>query len=104
MLGNASERRFHSPEEVSEAGKKVTYFTDVPLGMYIVRGDSIVLLGQVEEEDETEEATVTMKRVENDEFDELLEAAAAEEEEEPDADEAKDGKSLEWDFDKDLLA
>ncbi len=103
VLDGASERRFHSSEKTDE--KTVTYYTDVPLGMYIVRGDSIVLLGQVgsEEEEESQVAgvsIVTMKKLENDAFEELL---AAEEAQEEDGD-GDDDEALEWDFDKDLLA
>ena len=103
VLDVASERRFHSSEKTDEP--TVTYYTDVPLGMYIVRGDSIVLLGQVGSEDEEEAqvagvSIVTMKKLENDAFEELV--AAEEGQEETGDDEAS--KSLEWDFDKDLLA
>ena len=103
VLDGASERRFHSSEKTDE--KTVTYYTDVPLGMYIVRGDSIVLLGQVGSEEEEEAqlsglSIVTMKKLENDAFEELV---AAEEAKEETGDEEA-SKSLEWDFDKDLLA
>lgn len=77
VLDETSERKFHrSPEGV-------TYFADIPLGLYIVRGDSVVLLGQVGPDDD-------MKEIEPDELDDMA-AKAAEE-------------ALEWDFDKDLLA
>ena len=67
VLDGASERRFHSSEKTDE--KTVTYYTDVPLGMYIVRGDSIVLLGQVGSEEEEDAqvsgiSIVTMKKLE----------------------------------------
>ncbi len=105
VLDGASERRFHSNDE-KDGEKTVTYYTDVPLGMYIVRGDSIVLLGQVgsEEEEEDNAATqsiVVMKKVDNEAFENLV--AAAEEKEDADDEEGSKSK-LEWDFDKDLLA
>ena len=86
------------------------------MGMYIVRGDSVVLLGQVgsEEEEENNNAVsqqhtamiVSMKRLQLDEFEAMVAAnvdddKAVAEEEVAGEDESK---SLEWDFDKDLLA
>lgn len=108
VLDNASERRFHSEDNES----KITYFTDVPLGMYIVRGDSIVLLGQVgSEEEEVSDAQnsnpmiVSMKRLENDEFEDLIASKNAGDDDKPESNvDAEASKSLEWDFDKDLLA
>lgn len=113
VLDNASERRFHTNDKESGETnqKKITYFTDVSLGMYVVRGDSIVLLGQIGSEDEETAdmdaqnsnagSTVVMKRLCNNAFDDLGEEGAddADDDEELDA-----SKSLEWDFDKDLLA
>jgi small nuclear ribonucleoprotein (snRNP)-like protein len=126
VLDNASERRFHNQSNSkiidddgntnNSTNKKITYFTDVPLGMYIVRGDSVVLLGQVgsEEEEENNNAVsqqhtamiVSMKRLQLDEFEAMVAAnvdddKAVAEEEVAGEDESK---SLEWDFDKDLLA
>ena len=111
VLDGASERRFHSSDEKKEGAneKCVTYYTDVPLGMYIVRGDSIVLLGQVGSEEEEEasasgaaQAIVTMKKLDNEAFQQAVESS---EEPEDNADEEGEAsKSLEWDFDKDLLA
>lgn len=99
VLDDASERRFHSDEASS-----ITYYTDVPLGMYIVRGDSVVLLGQVGPEDdgttEQQAGTILLKQVDEEEFEALLEDGAEQVEEES----AAEGDKLEWDFDKDLLA
>eukprot|EP00531_Pseudo-nitzschia_arenysensis_P008176 CAMPEP_0116139534 /NCGR_PEP_ID=MMETSP0329-20121206/13364_1 /TAXON_ID=697910 /ORGANISM="Pseudo-nitzschia arenysensis, Strain B593" /LENGTH=233 /DNA_ID=CAMNT_0003634585 /DNA_START=204 /DNA_END=905 /DNA_ORIENTATION=- len=105
VLDGASERSFHSNDE-KDGDKIVTYYTDVPLGMYIVRGDSIVLLGQVGSEEEEEDIAATqsivvMKKVENEAFENLV--AAAEETEDA-GDEEGSKSQLEWDFDKDLLA
>ena len=119
VLDDASERRFLRGKQNSTGDKNskdntVTYFADVPLGMYIVRGDSIVLLGQVGSENEEEErgadgqSTVTLQRMNLDELE-----AAADSEGSDDQPEVSDegtsadvssSKSLEWDFDKDLLA
>ena len=61
----------------------MTCYADVPLGVYIVRGDSMVLMGQISSDD-------GMKRVELEEFEEIVKNSQSE--------------ALEWDFDKDLLA
>jgi len=77
VLEEASERKMHRDKE------GVTYFADVPLGVYIVRGDSMVMLGQIAPDQ-------GMKQVELDELEKLMKMSASE--------------PLEWDFDKDLLA
>lgn len=98
VLDEASERRFHSNDE-KDGQKTVTYYTDVPLGMYIVRGDSIVLLGQVDEDEEESlgNSVVIMKKVDNEAFEDLIAQGTEETGDE-------EGSQLEWDFDKDLLA
>jgi hypothetical protein len=60
------------------------YYADVPLGLYVVRGDSMVLLGNMGEDDETC-IEVTLEELE-----ERMKACS-------------DGQ-LEWDFDTDLVA
>jgi len=60
------------------------YHADVPLGLYVVRGDSIVLMGELNENVQTS-TEITMEELE-----ERLEQAEKEE--------------LEWDFDTDLVA
>jgi len=134
VLDNVSERRFHNQGknrnsddkgENNNNNKQITYFTDVPLGMYIVRGDSIVLLGQVGSEKEEKNNNVvgnsnvsqqfqstmivTMKRIDLDEFEAMV--APDEGDDRVVREEGGKGgplltssKSLEWDFDKDLLA
>mmetsp|Transcript_18782 Transcript_18782/g.46631 ORF Transcript_18782/g.46631 Transcript_18782/m.46631 type:complete len:224 (+) Transcript_18782:156-827(+) len=98
VLDEASERRFHSNDE-KDGEKTVTYYADVPLGMYIVRGDSIVLLGQIDdyEEESSSNSVVIMKKVDNEAFEDLIAQGAEETGDE-------EGSQLEWDFDKDLLA
>ncbi|KAG7351028.1 LSM domain containing protein [Nitzschia inconspicua] len=78
ILDEVSERKFHRSND------GVTYFADIPLGVYIARGDSMVLLGQVGSDDEG------MKQIEMKELEDMIEKAKQEQ--------------LEWDFDKDLLA
>jgi hypothetical protein len=77
VLEQVSERKFHRSKE------GIIYFADVSLGVYIARGDSMVLLGQVGSDD-------GMKQIKLDEL-EAMTLEAVEEQ-------------LEWDFDKDLLA
>lgn len=76
VLEDASERKTHVHEGTF-------YYADIPLGVYIVRGESMVLLGQVATPD-------GMKQVEPDELSEMVKK--------------HNGGTLVWDFDKDLLA
>jgi U6 snRNA-associated Sm-like protein LSm1 len=82
ILDDASERKFH------RNGAGLTCFADIPLGLYIVRGDSVVLMGQVGPDDNDDDGG--MKQMELEELEEMIEAEKEE--------------GLEWDFDKDLLA
>lgn len=64
-------------------------FADYPLGIYIVRGDNVVLLGEVDEERNAR----VLKRVEREELEELAAAAAALE-----ATEGSSKRQVLWDF------
>jgi U6 snRNA-associated Sm-like protein LSm1 len=77
VLDESTERKTHRHKDGT------VYFSDVPMGVYIVRGDSIVLLGQVAPDD-------GMKKVEPAELEEMMKGS--------------DQAALEWDFDKDLQA
>lgn len=77
MLADSTERKVHRHKDGT------IYFSDVPMGVYIVRGDSIVLLGQVAPDE-------GMKKVELAELDEMIKGSGE--------------AVLEWDFDKDLQA
>jgi hypothetical protein len=77
VLEEVTERKFHRSKE------GITFFADIALGVYIARGDSMVLLGQVGSDDD-------MKQIELGELEAMILEAAEEQ--------------LEWDFDKDLLA
>lgn len=76
-----------------------TYYSDIPLGIYIVRGDSVVLMGQV-----SSQPNSMMKEVSREEF--LLLKEKSEErdsgEEEPATKNA--AGETQWDFDHDLVA
>jgi U6 snRNA-associated Sm-like protein LSm1 len=79
VLGDAVERRI-----VVEDGR--TLYTDIPLGLYVVRGDTVVILGQIP-------STATpqwMQPVTVEEINERMEQTKE--------------SSLQWDFDNDLIA
>jgi hypothetical protein len=81
VLEDASERKMHRHSD------GVTYYADMALGVYVVRGDSMVLLGQVSSDDR-------MQLVEMVKLEEMMEESKT----------ATGAEALEWDFDKDLLA
>jgi U6 snRNA-associated Sm-like protein LSm1 len=77
VLEETSERKVHRHKDGT------IYYSDMPMGVYVVRGDSLVLLGQVGPDE-------GMKKVEAEELEEMIEASKDE--------------NLVWDFDNDLLA
>jgi len=78
VMEDTSERKIHCHNGVS-------YFADVPLGLYIVRGDSVVLLGQL-----SDYAQERMKEVSMEELRTMIQESGTD--------------NLEWDFDNDLTA
>mmetsp|Transcript_8600 Transcript_8600/g.11367 ORF Transcript_8600/g.11367 Transcript_8600/m.11367 type:complete len:104 (+) Transcript_8600:380-691(+) len=79
ILQDAAERRV-------VIANGICYYSDIPLGLYIVRGDSTVLMGQI---DSMTEANV-MREVELDELSKIRREAGDE--------------GANWDFDSDLVA
>jgi hypothetical protein len=77
VMDEVSERKIHRSKE------GIVYYADMFLGVYIARGDSMVLLGQVGNDED-------MQQVEMDELEDMIAKTNQDE--------------LEWDFDKDLLA
>lgn len=77
VLSEASERRCCFVNGQS-------YHADTPLGLYVVKGDSLVLMGEVSDH-------VSSKEVTLEELEELVEKNESEEQ-------------LEWDFDRDLIS
>lgn len=75
-----------SERKLCTTKKGETCYCDVPLGLYVVRGDSIVLLGQVSSDNDSKMKLVTLEELE-----ELKQDNNASEE-------------LVWDFDTDLTA
>lgn len=67
------------------------YHADTPLGLYVVRGDSMVLMGEINEEG----TAGTSKEISVEELEERLEAQAEKEERLVES---------EWDFDTDLIS
>jgi len=103
VLEGTSERRLwkDTTTTTTTSTTGVTYFTDVPLGLYVVKGDSIVLLGEVPDDFSTNSAIAAadeqghpsgMVRLDAKEFEEKQKNATT-------ADAA-----LVWDFDTDLVA
>lgn len=80
FLQDTVERRIITSEGVS-------YYHDIPLGVYIVRGDSMVLMGQLNEMKEQ----MVMREVSLEELEKLASKKA-------------DQERLNWDFDADLIA
>ena len=78
VLEDAAERKMHRHSD----GK--TYFADIPLGVYVVRGESIVLMGQAGPD-------TVMQELQLPELEEMM-------------DSTENATKLEWDFDQDLLA
>mmetsp|Transcript_14000 Transcript_14000/g.20174 ORF Transcript_14000/g.20174 Transcript_14000/m.20174 type:complete len:81 (+) Transcript_14000:332-574(+) len=79
VMAETSERRMCCKDGIS-------YFCDVPLGLYVVRGDSMVLLGQVGDMMQEER----MKEVSMEDLQKMTEESGA--------------GALSWDFDLDLEA
>lgn len=78
VLEETSERKVFR-----DATDGTVYYSDLEMGVYVVRGDSMVLLGQVAPDD-------GMKKLEPQELEEMIKASNKE--------------GLGWDFDIDLLA
>ena len=85
MLLDAIERRIVTVKD--DNGVPRNYYSDVPLGIYVVRGDSMVLAGEVH--DNSSAQAPLMQQVSLDELEKLAVQANAQ---------------LEWDFDGDLIA
>ena len=79
----------------------ICYQTDIKLGLYIVRGDSVVLMGEVDNDEVQQEIQNDgkIRIVSLEEFDQLEDEEAKRKDE---SGEAKD--TINWDFDQDLVA
>jgi len=90
VLEHTSERRVWISPSTQQ-----TFYADVPLGLYVVRGDSMVLMGQMtlDEQDESNMTKVTPEELE--EKQKLSSSSSSSQDQEDE---------LEWDFDNDLVA
>ena len=90
----------------------MTYYHDIPLGLYVVRGDSVVLLGEVRDDDGGEQQllqqggvaggiSMKMKEVT---LDELAELEAESRRRRCSGGGRDNDEPLNWDFDSDLIA
>lgn len=98
VLEDTAERRVLVVKREDET---ICYQTDIQLGLYVLRGDVVVLMGEVDaEEDELEVSRDgRIRNVDFEEFEQL--------EEEEDKRRKESGEvveEIEWDFDMDLVA
>lgn len=77
--------------------KTICYQTDIELGLFIVRGDNVVLLGEVDDDEEQNEGQIQFVTLE--EFEQLEDEEAARKE-----DSGGGEEPINWDFDMDLVA
>lgn len=97
VLTDAFERRIVSLPATTTNPKQqtaVTYYADVPLGMFVVRGDSMVLAGEVHSMSNSS----LMCQVSLDEFEKHVSTKKAL------AAAGTDMDDTDWDFDGDLIA
>ena len=88
-------------QQQPQSTNTICYQTDIELGLFIVRGDNVVLFGEVDDNEELENNNDGLVRfVSLDEFQQL------EEEEEQRKESGGEGGSepINWDFDTDLVA
>jgi len=97
VMEDTSERRILVVTK--EEDETICYQTDIKLGLYIVRGDSVVLMGEVDDDDEQLENEGKIRIVSLEEFDQLEEEETKRKEE---SGEVID--TINWDFDMDLVA
>eukprot|EP00584_Thalassiosira_punctigera_P015672 CAMPEP_0172552900 /NCGR_PEP_ID=MMETSP1067-20121228/47261_1 /TAXON_ID=265564 ORGANISM="Thalassiosira punctigera, Strain Tpunct2005C2" /NCGR_SAMPLE_ID=MMETSP1067 /ASSEMBLY_ACC=CAM_ASM_000444 /LENGTH=245 /DNA_ID=CAMNT_0013340973 /DNA_START=42 /DNA_END=779 /DNA_ORIENTATION=+ len=83
--------------EDNKSPATICYQTDIELGLFIVRGDNVVLLGEVDNEEEHIDEKIMFVSLE--EFEQLEEEEHKRKEESGECDE-----SINWDFDMDLVA
>ncbi len=105
VMEDTSERRILvvTKNDGDDDGDKSTicYQTDIKLGLYIVRGDSVVLMGEVDNDEVQQEIQNDgkIRIVSLEEFDQLEDEEAKRKDE---SGEATD--TINWDFDQDLVA
>ncbi len=96
VMEDTSERRILV---VTKEDETICYQTDIKLGLYIVRGDSVVLMGEVEDDEQQLENDGKIRIVSLEEFEQLEEEESKRKEESGEVIDA-----INWDFDMDLVA
>ncbi|KAK1747344.1 U6 snRNA-associated Sm-like protein LSm1 [Skeletonema marinoi] len=97
VMEGTSERRILVVTK--DKDETICYQTDIKLGLYIVRGDSIVLMGEVDDEEEQLDNDGKIRIVSLEEFEQLEEEETKRKEEGGEVIDA-----INWDFDMDLVA
>jgi U6 snRNA-associated Sm-like protein LSm1 len=98
VLEDTSERRFCVPSKSQQTddSEAMYYYTDIHLGLYLIRGDSIVILGEASDMPSptihNPNGRPAGKEVDLDELEDLLEQHSP-----------NNGSEINWDFDTDLL-
>eukprot|EP00573_Skeletonema_grethae_P001011 CAMPEP_0201691800 /NCGR_PEP_ID=MMETSP0578-20130828/4859_1 /ASSEMBLY_ACC=CAM_ASM_000663 /TAXON_ID=267565 /ORGANISM="Skeletonema grethea, Strain CCMP 1804" /LENGTH=213 /DNA_ID=CAMNT_0048177063 /DNA_START=23 /DNA_END=664 /DNA_ORIENTATION=- len=98
VMEDTSERRILVVTKEDE-DETICYQTDIKLGLYIVRGDSVVLMGEVEDDEQQLENDGKIRIVSLEEFEQLEEEESKRKEESGEVIDA-----INWDFDMDLVA
>jgi len=91
ILQDAVERRFYTQR--SKDKTSTTFYSDIPLGVYVIRGDSMVILGSVSDHNVGQQVPL-----------EELEKMQKQDTPTVDSTGATTGGPLTWDFDTDLIA
>lgn len=97
VMEDTSERRILVVTK--DEDETICYQTDIKLGLYIVRGDSVVLMGEVDGDEQQLENDGKIRIVSLEEFEQLEEEETKRKEE---SGEVID--TINWDFDMDLVA
>jgi LSM domain len=90
IVQDAVERRFHTASDSQK-----TFYCDIPLGVYVIRGDSVVLLGNVSNE---------VGNLQEISLEELQQMEDDQEQKNAATTTPESSGPLTWDFDADLIA
>ena len=94
ILQDAVERRFYTQRSKDgDKSRSTTFYSDIPLGVYVIRGDSMVILGSVSDHNVGQQVPL-----------EELEKMQKQDTPTVDSSGATTGGPLTWDFDTDLIA
>ncbi|KAL7470451.1 hypothetical protein ACHAXS_010682, partial [Conticribra weissflogii] len=98
VLEDTSERRILVvPRDDGNSDGTICYQADIKLGLYIVRGDSVVLMGEVDD-DEEQESHDKLRLVSLEELEQL-----EEEEQKRKEEKGETVEQIDWEFDLDLV-